>query len=212
QPGKPLLSANGAGQTNMRCEAGGVVAVMHLGAPQTRENLSFIPVDLEVPSIAAPGQSGPSQPALPDQSDRTRSVRFGLIREGDSWKLLTMGLLLLDIPSLAHEWEVADLLSREMAAMEALQKIAKALKAYQQAFGRLPETLEQLGPTNSQGASPDKSGLLDAELAKGESGGYVFRFNIVPPTTEPDETEREKTAGFELAATPIAYGKGGRRS
>jgi type II secretory pathway pseudopilin PulG len=209
QPGRPLLSTDATGQTQMRCEAGGVVAVMRLGAAQTRENLSFIVVDVLPPRVT-PQPGGRAE--APDDSENTRTVRFGLVREGSDWKLLSLGLVLIDIPTLAQQWQLADAESRETTAIAAIRTIAAALKMYQEAFGRLPEVLEQLGPAEKDALSPDHAGLLNARLAAGESGGYTFRYSIIPASDDADESEREKSAGFALAATPMKYGEDGRRS
>ncbi len=64
----------------------------------------------------------------------------------------------------------------------------------------------------TDGASPEHAGLLSAELAAGSSGGYSFRYVIVPARAGTDDSDRDKAAGFALAATPIEYGKDGRRS
>lgn len=191
--GKPLLSSGPEGNTVLRCEAGGVISEIRFGASQVRENLAFIPV--EVP-----------------QSGRTQRVRFGLVREGGEWKLLSVGLLLVDIPAMAEQWKESDLEERETAITALLGKIAAALKSYQRAYGKLPESLEQLGPPPEGGVSPDQAGLLDAASASGESRGYRFRYTIVPATVEGDEAERNKAAGFTLAATPLQYEKEGRKS
>ncbi len=196
-PGKPLLSTNSAGLPILQCDADGASSEMRFGVTEAGDNLSFIRV--EVPQAAQP-------------NGQTQSVRFGLVREAGEWKLLSVGLLLLDIPALEHEWEAADVEARETGAIASLRKIAEALKVYQRAFGRLPETLDQLGPAPDEGASPEKAGLLDAQLAMGESEGYGFRYNIVPVAGGEDESDRNKAAGFALAATPKEYGMDGRRS
>jgi hypothetical protein len=193
-PGRPLLSTVAGGRTEVRCEAAGLVADMHLGAPEVHENLAFVTAEI--------GQPG----------EQPRSVRIGFVREGGDWKLLSVGLLLLDLPSLAKQWEDADLQANENDAIAALAKIAEALDKYQQAYGKLPETLEPLGPPAPDGASPEHAGLLAGELATGASGGYNFRYVIMAATTGVDDSDRDRAAGFALAATPIEYGKGGRRS
>jgi hypothetical protein len=194
-PGKPLLSTPAGGRTEVRCEAAGLVADMHLGAADVHENLAFVPVDI--------GQPG----------EQPRSVRIGFVREGGQWKLVSVGLLLLDLPAMVEQWQDADLQKSEDDAIAALAKIAEALVKYQQAYGKLPEALEQLGPPAAgDGNSPEHSGLLAADLATASSGGYSFRYVIVPATTEGDDSDRDKAAGFVLAATPIEYGKAGRRS
>jgi hypothetical protein len=191
-PGRPLLSAL-EGSAVVRCETGGVTTEMRFGAAEVRENLAFIPVS--VPEGAG-----------------TQSIRFGLVRESGQWKLLSVGLLMLDIAALGRQWEQADLQARERNAVATLHKVAGALKSYQAAYGNLPETLEQLGPPGQGGASPEMAGLLDSDLAKGLAGGYRLRYSIVPATGEENESERNKAAGFMLAATPVVYGKDGRRS
>ena len=191
-PGKALLSSL-EGHTVLRCEASGVVSEMRFGESQVRDNLAFIPV------------------TVPEGEDK-QSVRFGLVREGGQWKVMSVGLMLLDIPALAREWAESDVHQREEKAINALRKIAEALKSYQTAYGKLPETLEQLGPPAEGGFSPENAGFLDAETAKGVAEGYRVRYSIVPPGGEQDESERNKAAGFTLAATPVEYGKNGRRS
>jgi len=118
-PGKPLLSALD-GHKVLRCEAAGVTSEMRFGATEVRENLAFIPV------------------SVPEGAD-TQSVRFGFVRESGQWKLLSVGLLLLDIPALGRQWEESDLQARERSAIAALRKVRSALKSYQRAYGNLPD-------------------------------------------------------------------------
>jgi len=191
-PGKPLLSAS-EGQPVVRCEAGGFTSEMRFGAAEVRENLAFIPVSVP-------------------EGEETQSVRFGFVKESGQWKLLSVGLLLVDIPALGREWQQSDLRAREQNAIATMRRVASALKSYQSAYGNLPETLEQLGPPPQGGISPETAGLLDSDLAKGLAGGYRLRYSIVPATGEENESERNKAAGFTLAATPVVYGKDGRRS
>ncbi len=199
-PGKPLLTTTNEGHPVMRCEAAGVLSEMRFGATEIHDNLAFIRV--EVPQA---GQS--------DQHQEAQNVRFGLVREGGQWKLLSVGMLLLDIPALRREWEHSDLASSEAGAVAALRKISSALALYQTAFGNLPEDLDQLvPPTDNGGFSPDKAGLIDNQLAAGESGGYRIRYAITPANEPGDDSDRDKAAGFSLAATPTEYGKGGQRS
>jgi len=193
-PGRPLLSTAAGGRTEVRCEAAGLVADMHLGAPSVQENLAFVTAEI--------GQPG----------GEPRSVRIGLVRESSDWKLLSVGVLLLDLPAMAKQWEEADLQLSESDAIAALAKIAEALVNYQQAYGKLPEALDQLGPAAEGGASPEHAALLAADLAAGSSEGYSFRYAIVPVAAEGDDSDRDKAAGFALAAAPVEYGKGGRRS
>ncbi len=193
-PGRPLLSTGAQGHPEVRCEAAGLVADMRVGAAALKENLAFVPVEI--------GQPG----------GEPRSVRIGFVREGGDWKLLSVGLLLLDLPTLAKQWEDADLETNENVAIEALAKIADALTRYQQAYGKLPEMLDALGPAPPDGASPEHANFLPADLAAGSSSGYSFRYVIVAVDVPGDDSDRDKAAGFVLAARPMAYGKDGKRS
>jgi hypothetical protein len=190
--GKPLLASHD-GHPVLRCEAGGVVSEMRFGETQLRDNLAFIPVTIP-------------------EGDAQQSVRFGLVRESGEWKVISVGLVLLDIPALAQQWAQADLQAHEQQAIDALRKIADALKSYQTVYGKLPEMLEQLAPPAQGGFSPENAGLLDAALAKGLAAGYQVRYAVVPASDGEGESERNKAAGFKIAATPLEYGKSGRRS
>jgi hypothetical protein len=193
-PGKPLLSSDAQGHTVMRCEAAGVTSEVRFGTAQVHDNLAFIPV--EVPQAGEGAQTG----------------RFGLVREDGQWKLLSLGLLLLDVPALQREWAQVDLEGRESQAVQSLRKIADALERYREAYGRLPEALDQLGPAAAEGNSPEKAGFLNASLATGEDGGYRFRYSISPVSGDAPDDDRDKLAKFQLAATPIEYGKDGQKS
>jgi hypothetical protein len=193
--GRALLSSSAEGHPVVRCDAAGAITELRFGAPETSENLAFVPVDARA-------------------GDASRSVRFGLVREAGQWRLISVGLLMLDLPAMSQEWAEADVRASEVAAVAALHAIADALDIYRRAFDRLPESLDQLGPPSSDGLSPDRAGLLDQALAAGERGGYHFRYSIVPSGDATDSAERDKLAGFALAATPMQYGQpaAGRRS
>jgi hypothetical protein len=191
-PGKPLLSSQSG--TEVRCEAAGLVADMHLAGAEIKENLAFVSLQI--------GQPG----------EEPRSIRIGLVREGGDWKLLSVGLLLLDVNELAKQWDESDLEANEGVAVAAMANLADALSRYQEAFGKLPETLDALGPASGDGASPEHAGFVPADLAAGESGGYKFRYVIVPVIVTGDDSDRDKAAGFVVAAVPVEYGKDGRRS
>jgi hypothetical protein len=193
--GKALFSDNAEGHAVVRCDAGGAITELRLGAAETAENLAFVPAEAHAASDS-------------------RTVRFGLVREAGEWRLISVGLLILDLPAMAQEWAEADIRASEVAAVASLHEIADALDVYRRAFDRLPESLEQLGPAPKEGLSPDRAGLVDAELSAGERGGYRFRYVIVPAGGNGDQAERDKLAGFALAATPVHYGQAaaGRRS
>jgi len=128
-----------------------------------------------------------------------------LVREGGEWRLLSLGLLLLNIPQLSRQWAEDDLAAREESAISALRDLAAALESYRRAYGKLPESLAQLGPAPKGEISADQASLVDEHLAAGHDGAYQFRYRIV-------SRAGEDSAVFELVAIPDAYSKTGRRS
>jgi hypothetical protein len=181
--GSPLLSSSSEGRVVLRCGSPAGTVELRFGAERVQDSLAFIPV--EIPSA--------------------RSVEFGLVREGTSWRLLSVGLLLLHVPELARQWTAQELQARESRAIAALRDLAEAVKTYRKAFGVLPESLAQLGPPPKEGASPEAARLVDEQLAAGKKFGYAFRYRILP-----GEEGTEST--FELAAAPAEYPTSGRRS
>jgi len=193
-PGRPLLSTSATGHPVVRCEAPGISTEMRFAETRLRENLAFIPMEIPLPG------------------EPSRSITFGLVREGGNWKLLSVGLILLDIPSMEKQWEQADLDAREDEAVAALRTLATALESYRRTYGKLPDTLEPLGPAPQGGISPEAANLVDAELSTGKRAGYTIRYRIVPASGNLTDEEANQTAKFELAATPVEYDKDGRRS
>lgn len=183
QPGRALISSDEKNHNILRCETPGAMAVFHFGDPRVHENLAFIPVQVE----------------------GRQTTEFGLVREGKSWRMLSLGLLLFNIPQLEKQWAEQDLEAHEDAALRTVDALDGAVRTYQRAFGKLPESLTQLGPAPKEGISPDAADLIGEELAAGHRGGYAYRYRILPAPQGGDPT-------FEIAATPDEYGRGGRRS
>ncbi|HEV2340753.1 MAG TPA: hypothetical protein VGS15_03005 [Candidatus Acidoferrales bacterium] len=180
-PGRPLLDTDPQGHPILRCESEDATQTFKFGAPRINGNLAYIPI-----TIAA-----------------GRTVQFGLLREGDDWKLLSLGLLMIDIPQLEEQWAAQALQDRERGAIDTMKEIADAIHTYESSFGKLPDSLAQLGPAKN-GVSPGAANLLDTGLAAGKEGGYAFRYVLVPaPGGAPS---------YELSATPVDYGKSGKRS
>src|SRR5580692_4418488 len=182
-PGKPLISSDGNGHVVLHCRAPNATVEYRFGAPRVRENLAFITV----------------------QVVDSEETEFGLIREKAGWRLLSLGLVLFDIPQLSKQWAQADLQASEEATVATLRSLSEAVQTYFRAFGKLPEYLAELGPAPKDQISPEQASLISAELAKGATGGYEYRYRIVPDISGND-------TAFELAATPKPYGTAGRRS
>jgi hypothetical protein len=193
EPGKPSLLPNPSGRPTVRCEIPAGAAELQIGGAEIADNLAFLPVEV--------------RDATDTVGNSSVRVKMGLVRENGEWKLLSVGLLLLDLPALAFEWDAAEMDSTEHAAIEALKKISAAIETYRRTYARLPESLAKLAPTKTgTAASPDAAGLLDAELASGDRNGYKFRYVISGGST------LGAPAKYEIAATPEVYGRTGRRS
>jgi hypothetical protein len=192
EPGKPSLVTGAAGRPLVRCETPGGAAETQIGGAETTDNLAFLPVEI--------------RDATDTVGANVMHIKMGLVRENGEWKLLSVGLVLLDLPSLAMEWDAAQMESTERAAIETLKTIADAVEAYRRAYARLPDSLAKLGPPTHGAATPDAAGLLNADLAEGARDGYNFRYVIASAST------LGAPAKFALAATPQTYGRTGRRS
>jgi hypothetical protein len=121
---------------------------------------------------------------IPVEVVGSRATEFGMVREGGGWRVLSVGLLLFSVPELSKQWTQQDLVAREDAVVKTLRNLAEAIDTFRRAFGNLPESLEKLA---------------------GSRAGYGYRYRILPRTEGAEP-------GFELAASPIEYGKTGRRS
>jgi hypothetical protein len=183
EAGKTLVSTDARNHTVLRCEAPQVTVEFRFGDARTSENLAFVPVTVA----------------------NSEQTEFGLVRESGGWRLLSLGLVLLDIPQLSKQWAQGRESSQEDAALATLSDLKDAVETYRRAFGKLPQSLAQLGPAPRDEISPEQASLVDEHLAAGSGDGYHFRYRIVPAADENDEK-------FELAATPDDYGKTSRRS
>jgi hypothetical protein len=193
EPGKASLLPTASGRPTVLCQTPAGAAELQIGGAEISDNLAFLPVQVR------------------DATDSTGAseirVQMGLVREKNDWKLLSVGLVLLDLPALAFEWDAAEMESTERAAMDGLKKIGEAVEAYRRTYSRLPESLAKLG-SPARGAKPgaDAAGLLEADLSSGVRSGYKFRYVISGSNSV------GAPAKYEIAATPEVYGRTGRRS
>lgn len=192
EAGKASVSLNAAGRPIVRCETPSVTTEMQIGGAEVRDNIALLPMEL--------------RDVRDSTGESVRQINLGLVREGDEWKLLSLGVLFLDLPALEAEWDEAEIEATEKDALESIKKIGVAIESYRNKYLRLPEALANLGQT-LHGPSNDKAaGLLDSELANGVKNGYAFRYVIAGPGT------LGAPAKYELSATPLQYGRTGRRS
>jgi len=192
EPGKPMASANPAGRPILRCQTPDVTTEMQIGGAEFRDNIAFLPMEL--------------RSATDTTGANVHQINMGLVREDGDWKLLSLGLLLLDLPALEVEWDAAEMESTERNAIEALKKVSAAVEAYRNKYLRLPESLANLGPPLHGAANGEAAGFIDSDLANGMKNGYAVRYVIVGAST------LGAPAKYELAATPLQYGRTGRRS
>ena len=192
EPGRPTVSANPAGRPILRCQTPDVTTEMQVGGAELRDNIAFLPMEL--------------RSATDSTGANVHQITMGLVREDGDWKLLSLGLLLLDLPALEVEWDAAEMESTERDAIEAVKKVSAAVEAYRNKYSRLPESLANLGPPLHGAANGEAAGLLDSDLANGIKNGYAIRYVIVGAST------LGAPAKYELAATPLQYGRTGRRS
>ncbi|HME12300.1 MAG TPA: hypothetical protein VKF79_05540 [Candidatus Acidoferrum sp.] len=199
QPGKPSTTLNASGRPTVRCDTPDGAAEIQIGGADQTDSLAFLPVELRDATDLA-------------GSDVVR-VNMGMVREDNQWRLLSLGLVLLDLPSLELEWNSAEISANESAALETMKAVVQAIETYRRTYTRLPESLAKLGPPPASPTgktkakpTPDAADLLDAELAGGSKDGYAYRYVVVGAST------LGAVAQYELAASPVPYGSAGRRS
>jgi len=192
EPGKPSVITNPSGRPTVRCQTPAGSAEIQIGGAQIDDNLAFLPVEL--------------RDATDSSGADVMHLKMGLVRENGEWKLLSLGLVLLDLPALEVEWDSAEIDNNDQAAVAALKTIAAAVESYRRKFSKLPESLASLGPPLHGAATVDAAGLIDSDLATGMKNGYAFRYVLVGGSASGVQ------AKFELAATPLTYSRTGRRS
>ena len=116
EPGKPSVTLNPAGRPTVRCQTPTFATEAQIGGAQTQEDLAFVP--LQVRGAA-------------ETEGEAWQIQIGLVREEGQWKLLSAGLLLLDLPALEVQWSRESLESNEREALETLKRLAPAVVAAQ---------------------------------------------------------------------------------
>jgi len=202
EPGKAAISANPSGRPIVRCETPGGTTEMQIGGADIHDNVAFLPLEL--------------QEATDSTGASAHQINMGLVREESEWKLLSLGVLLLDLPALEVEWDESEIEATEKDALESLKTITSAVESYRKKYLRLPESLANLAPPARGKPSAEAAGLLDSELA-GRGGGrssairtaasmrQTARVRSVPrrirKSSSPPEHFLRKTAFFVLAFT-----------
>jgi len=192
EPGKPATTLNPSGRPLVRCTTPAVTTEMQIGGAELRDNIAFLPMELR----DATDTAGAS----------VHQVTMGLVREDGEWRLLSLGVLLLDLPALEVEWDAAEMEATEKGALEGIKKIGEAIEVYRNKYLRVPASLANLGPPLHGAPSGEAAGLLDSDYANGLKNGYNFRYVIV------GASNLGAPAKYEMSATPLRYGRTGRRS
>jgi type IV pilus assembly protein PilA len=192
EPGKPSLVTGAAQRPLVRCETPIGAAELQIGGADVDDNLALLPVEI--------------RDATDTVGENVLHVKMGLVREHGEWKLISVGLVLLDLPSLAVEWDAAQIGETEKTAIESLKAIAAAVEKYRRTYTRLPDSLASLAPPAKGAPSAEAAGLLEPDLAAGARSGYNFRYVLASNST------LGAPAKYALAATPQVYGRTGKRS
>lgn len=180
------------GDLNVSCVTSKVTTLMQIGKPDVRENLAYLPLTVK--------------DATDSNDSNTHRVVMGMVRERGEWKLLSLGLLLLDLPTLGEEWDRAEMKSNEESAVAHVKELAEAIETYRKTYTRLPEALADLGADAKGAAKSEKAGLVGTQLASGRQDGYAFRYVIVGANNS------GAPAKYEIAAIPTNYGRTGTKS
>ena len=192
KPGKPNVQDAPDGHVLVYCATEEVTTLMDIGKPELRDNLAYIPLTVKDSTDTADASA--------------HRVVMGLVRESSQWKILSLGLLFLDLPSLENEWDRAEIKTNELGAIASLKMLVEAIETYRKTFTRLPDSLKMLGPSATGKPKPENAALIDEDLASGRKNGYSFRYVIVGASTT------GAPAKYEIAAIPSEYGRTGQRS
>ena len=192
QAGQARLETDAQGNVTVFCVTPELTTQMQFGKVELRDNLAYLPLVVKDTTDA--------------QDANTRRIIMGLVKENGHWKLLSLGVLLLDLPTLAEEWDRAEIQNNEKSALNSVKELAAAIEKYRVTYTRLPGMLVELGPPEKGAPKSSQAGLIEKELADGRKDGYLFRYVIV------GASDTGAPAKYELAAIPVEYGRTGTRS
>jgi hypothetical protein len=192
QAGEPRTEKDDRGNLVLFCVTPDLTTQMQFGKVELRDNIAYVPLV--------------AKDATDTADTNAHRVLMGLVKENGQWKLLSLGLLLLDLPTLGEEWDRAEIQNNEKSALASMKQITAAIEKYRVTYTRLPSALGDLGPPDKGAAKSDRAGLLDKDLADGRKDGYSFRYVIV------GSNETGAPAKYELAAIPVEYGRTGTKS
>ncbi len=160
EPGKATAFVNPAGRPILRCQTPDVTTEMQIGGAELRDNTAFLPMEL--------------RSATDTTGANVHQITMGLVREDGDWKLLSLGLLLLDLPALEVEWDAAEMESTEKDAIEAVKKVSAAVEAYRNKYQRHGYAIRYVIVGASTLGAPAKYALAATPLQYGRTGHRSF--------------------------------------
>jgi hypothetical protein len=190
--GQSRVETDAQGNVTVFCVTPELTTQMQFGKVELRDNLAYIPL------IAKD---------VGDSADaNAHRITMGLVKENGQWKLISLGLLLLDLPTLGEEWDRAEIQNNEKSALASVKELSAAIEKYRISYTHLPGSLAELGPPAKGAPKSEEAGLVERDLAEGRKNGYLFRYVIV------GANDSGAPAKYELAAIPVEYGRTGTRS
>jgi len=190
--GQPRVEDDDQGNSTVFCVTSEITTQMQFGKTEIRDNLAYLPLL--------------AKDATDTANVNARRITMGLVKENGQWRLLSLGLLLLDLPTLGEEWDRAEIQNNEKSALASLKEIAAAIEKYRVTYIHLPAKLAELGPSTKGAPKSEQAALVGQDLADGKKDGYFFRYVII------GANDSGAPAKYELAAIPIEYGRTGTRS
>jgi len=123
--------------------------------------------------------------------DTRRAKGFSLIE-----LLVVVAIIMIIMGMSIPKLLTAKKMTFEAGAIKAISTIHVAQAQYQSQYGRFAATMAELGPPVKGKPSASSAGLIGADLASGEKGGY--KYNLVA-----------NDSGYTIHANPTAFGKTG---
>jgi prepilin-type N-terminal cleavage/methylation domain-containing protein len=125
---------------------------------------------------------------------RQRRRGFSLIE-----LLIVIAIILIIITIAVPKYNRTQMYMRETAAVKAIQTIHQMQVQYQSQYGRIANSLAELGPPQSGAAGPTAADLIGRDLSEGEKQGYRF-------------TLTGGQGGYVINANPMTYGSSGSKT
>jgi type II secretory pathway pseudopilin PulG len=127
-------------------------------------------------------------------SSKRRAAGFSLIE-----LLVVVSIIMIIMGMAIPRLQATKVQAFEAGAMKAISTLHVAQAQYQSQNGRFANTMAELGPPLSGGATASAGDLIGADLASGEKGGYRY-------------TIQATEAGYTIHASPTAFNTTGKHT